>query len=1063
MMQRLLSPAEAGGFSFDGPMRNIARQGGITIVGRKGGKDGGGARSPVEAPDSLHSISYAKVLDLISEGPIVGPVAGLNSILRSIYLDGTPIENDDGSLNFQGVRVDFRNGTQSQDYIQGFPAAESTTGLGVELKYGVPWVQTITDRTLSAVRITLEVRGLVQVDTGNGDRDGTRVDYAIDLQTDGGPFQEVLVSAFDGKTTQTYARTHRIDLPQGAQTGWVVRVRRLSINSATDSLTNATWIQSITNVLDAKLRMPMSAVVGIQVDASQFSAIPTRAYRFRGRIIAVPSNYDPETRTYTGLWDGTFKQGWTNNPAWIWYDMVTSQRYGAGAFLEPARLAMAKWQLYPIAQYCDEMIPDGFGGMEPRFTCNVYIQQAADAYRVMSDLASVFRGIVYEMNGAVAASADMPSEPVYNFTNANVLDGKFGYTGSPRRTRYTVVQVSWNDNTNQGIAKMEAVEDRDAITRYGVRMHQLTAFGCTSRGQAVRVAKWALLTSQRETQGVTFGVGLEQAVVKPGSVIRIADKNRTGRRIGGRIRSATATTVTVDLAIGVRAGDRLILNMPNGLTQTRIVQGAVGTMITADQTIWTADSTEITADMIGIQGATLEITVTQPFADIPEPEAVWTLESEELSTQLFRVISVVRDDVMTAIISAVQHVPGKYSAVDYGTRLENPPITVIPPMVMSAPENVALSSYSTLDQTIATHNALITWDKVQDAVEYQVQWRRNNSDWIEAGRTGSASVEIRGISTGRYLARVRAINAANIPSAWGLSASTELQGSVLPPPQVTHLTAQGMVFGIRLNWGFPAGNYIIERTELWYSESQSRDSAIKLGEFAFPQNTHDMMGLSAGKRLYFWARLVDRTGIPGDFFPIGSPGVIGTSSNSADEILAYLTNQITETQLAKALLDKINDGGDAQVQIDAIVNALAAMYTIKTQLTVGGVPYWAGIGVGVENNQGVITSQILLAAARVAVLDESTGSVKAPFVVQGGQVFMNEAIIGRATIGSANLKDNLTSDALNPNGLPVFNLNMRSGLMSFNGTQADGSRTEITNTGMRYYYPNGVLGARFGG
>lgn len=1003
--------APSGAFCISGPLKAIPRQGGgLTIVGAKGGKGGGSVRQPVETPDSLHSTSFAKVLDLISEGPIHGPVHGQDGLLRDIYLDGTPMQNADGTCNFPSAQADWRPGTQDQEHVGGFPESESTTGVNVELTGAQPWLRQITNRELSAVRVTLETRGLSKANTSNGDINGYRVEYMIDVQTDGGAWQEVLRSAFDGKTTSTYARTHRIDLPR-ASSGWFLRVTRLTPNANSGTIADTTYVQAFTEVVDARLRMPMSALMGVQVDAAAFQSIPQRAYHLRGRILAVPGNYDPSTRTYSGVWDGAFKQAWTDNPAWVFYDLVSNPRYGLGAFIPAGKLSMLKWALYPIAQYCDERVPDGFGNQEPRFACNAYLQQQGDAYRVLADLASVFRGMVYEQGGAVMASADIPGEPAYTYSAANVVDGRFSYSGTPRRTRYTVAQVSWNDMADMGRAKMEAVEDTAGQARYGLNITQVTAFGCASRGQAVRAAKWALLTSQRETQGVTFRVGLDHAVVAPGKIIRIVDPNRAGRRIGGRINSATRSGVTTDFSVMVRPGDRLVVNLPSGVSESRIIGGVVGEGLSADGTTWRADSSELTADLVGLPGATLDITVTPPFSELPEPDAVWTVESGQLTSQLYRILTISRKDgAMEAEISAVAHEPGKFANVDYGTKIDTRPISVVPPSVQPAPTEVTLSSYSVVEQGMAQHNAVIQWPQVSGAVVYQVQWRRDNSDWIEGGRTSSSRLELQNIRAGSYIARVRALNAANIPSAWTVSMETQLTGTIAPPPSVTSLTAKSLVFGIQLDWGFPTGPSIIERSQVWYSQNDDREQATLLGEFAYPQSTHTLFGLAAGARLYFWVRLIDKQGEIGPWYPERS-GTLGMASADADEILEYLKGEITETELAQDLLTRIDNTSPAQIQINQIATEMAALYTLRTQLSVNGDRYLAGIAVGVEKDENKIISQILLAAERVAILDESSGSVMTPFVVQNGQVFMNQALIGTGWIKNAHIDNAAITNA----------------------------------------------------
>lgn len=1001
-------------------------QGGWSLRGYKG-KGGGSARQPVEAADSLHSTSYARVLDLLSEGEILGLVNGL----QSIYLNETPLQNADGSMNFQGVQVDFRAGTQWQDPVPGFPASESTASVNVELKYGTPWVRAINNRNLSAVRVTLGVNGLRSVDTNTGDINGYSVQYAIDLQTDGGVWVEVINTSFSGKTTAQYRRTHRIDLPVAAS-GWAVRVRRLTANAVSDKISDTTVIDSLAEVIDAKLRYPMSALAGLQIDASQFNAVPTRAYHLRGRIIKVPTNYDPATRIYTGVWDGTFKTAYSNNPAWVFYDLVLNDRYGLGRRIPAAWLN--KWALYQIAAYCDELVPDGRGGTEPRFTCNVYLQQRGDATRVLQDLCSVFRGMVYWAAGTAVPVADMPRDPVYTYTQANVIDGRFVYTGSRRKDRNTVALVSYNDMKDMARQKLVYVQDDEGVARYGVRQTEISAFGCTSEAQAYRVGQWALLTAKRETQSVSFSVGLDGTLCAPGQIIRIADNMRAGRRIGGRIRSATKTTIEIDAELGIQYGDELTVILPSGVAETRKVSKAYGVLLTADLTTYTVDSTELTADMISLPGTTMTVVVETEFSAVPRAQSVWALEAPTLKTQLYTVMSVAEGEGITFDITAVQHQPGKFSAIDHGTRLDPRPITIVPPKVQPAPGSVTLTSFNVVRQGISSQTAAIRWEAAESAVLYEVEWRRNDSDWVRAGRTTTTGLEIDGAYAGTYVARVRAINSIDVPSAWTQSTPTMLDGILSAPPAVTNLAAVSQVFGIGLSWGFPQGVNIIQRTELWYSQANDLTQAIKLGDFSYPQNTHTMLGLAAGAAFFFWARLVDKNGLAGPWYPTVS-GVQGKASSDASLILDYIKGQITETQLSRALLEKIEGDDGALVEVEAIKNALAAMYTIKTQLTVDGKPYMAGIGVGVENNQGVVTSQILLAAQRVAVLNEANGSTSVPFVIQDGVTYINSAFIKTASIGSAKFADVTASDAL-VNGQPVYSINWRTGVqksVSLNG------------------------------
>lgn len=1050
LRHRMKRQAPSGAF-FYGPRPAPGR---APILGYGGGKGGGGGgRSPSETPDSLHSIAYARVIDLLSEGEIYGPVHGLGGALRDVYLNGTPVANSDGSLNFSNVSIDFRTGTQWQDPLPGFPASENTIGVNTELKATQPWVRLFTNRQLSAVRVTLAVEGLSRADTSNGDINGYRVEYAIDVSRDGAAYQQVLASAFDGKTTQRYARSHRIDLPAGAQQGWSVRVRRLTANANSNTIADRTFVDAVTEVIDAKLRYPMSAVVGIKVDASQFQSVPTRAYDMKGRIIRVPSNYDPETRAYIGTWDGTFKTAWTDNPAWVFFDLVGNERYGLGERVPAGWLD--KWSLYQIGRYCDELVDDGFGGKEPRFTCNVYLQTTADAYRVVQDLASVFRGMAYWANSSVIAVADMPGDPVYTYSSANVIDGRFSYTGSALNTRYTVALVSWCDLTDMGRQKVEYVENREGIARYGIKQLEVTAFGCTSRGQANRVGKWLLLTSNLETRGVTFSVGLEQCQIRPGSIIRVADQHLAGRRIGGRIREATASRIVVDAELGIRPGDRLTVNLPSGKSETRVVSSAMGEPLTLDSGVYSYDSTALTWDLIGLPGTAMHIDVSTPFSEVPEPECVWTLESEALSAQTFRVLSIKRKDGVVADVSAIQHEPGKFNNVDFGTRLDRPPISVVPPGVQSPPTEPKISAYYIVSQGIANHTAVFEWKAADSAVAYEVQWRRDNSDWINLPRTGYTRVEVPNIYAGGYTFRVRALNSLGVASIWTTSTLTQLDGIVGPPPVVTSLVATGLLFAIQLDWGLPPGPSIIERTEIYYSQNSSFESAIPLGVFAYPQNTHTLLGLLAGKELWFWARLVDKNGVAGAWYPSeGGLGIRGQASTDATPILEQIGGKIEKSMLGQDLITEIESGGDAATEIKEVKDGLNAMVSIKAGVTVDGKYYSAGMGVGVENTPEGMQTQVLFLADRLALINLINGVVTTPFVIQNGQTFINQAFIGSGWITNAMIGNYIQSNDYVP-GVSGWRID-KGGVLEMNSALPGGGRLRINGQNVVVFDPNGV-------
>ncbi|WP_334068762.1 phage tail protein [Burkholderia cepacia] len=855
-------------------MKKIYAESGLKrINGAKGG--GGGGSGGGESPDSLHSIARAKVLDIISEGQIVGLVKGM----QSVFLDGTPILNSDGSVNFQNYSVDVRTGTLDQDFMPGFPAVERESAVGVPLTSDAPWVRQVQNTQLTAVRIRFGVPALQKSDPATGVF-GYRVEYAIDLSVDGGSYAQVLSSAFDGKTTSLYERSHRIELPR-ATTGWLVRVRRITPNAHSSLIADTVNIEAITEVIDRKLRYPMTALVGMTFDARSFSQVPVRSYHIRGLIVRVPSNYDPETRTYSGAWNGTFKPAWTNNPAWIFYDLLLNDRYGLGKTVDASMID--KWGLYEIARYCDVMVSDGRGGVEPRFTCNCVIQSAADAYKVLQDIASVFRGISYWGPGAVVASADMPSDPVYVYTAANVIDGAFRYVGSERKTRYTVALVSYNDPSNQYKQAVEYVPDDDGIARYGVIKTQVTAFGCTSQAQAHRLGRWLLLTSRYEAGTVSFKVGMDGVLVGPGQVIAIADPRKAGRRIGGRIRAAAGNVVTLDKAPTVAPGDRFTAILPSGVAQHRAVKSVDGDVLT----------------------------LADRFDADPVPGAVWMLENAEVAAQLYRVVSVQEGDDDGRIeytITATMHEPGKYAAIDDGAQIQQRPVTVVPPSVQAPPANVRITTYSAVDQGISKTTMVIAWDAANNAVTYLPEWRKDNGEWVSVPRTGGLQVEVTGIYQGRYVARVRAQNVMNVTSLPAISVETQLKGKTSLPPAVVSLKAAGVVYGINLDWAFPgdgtAGD--TQRTELWYSRTPSRADAIKLSDYAFPQASTSMQGLAVGQVFYFWARLVDTTGNIGPWFPANGSGVQGQPSTNQSEYEKYFAGQISHSALGEDLKKPID-------------------------------------------------------------------------------------------------------------------------------------------------------------
>lgn len=736
----------------------------IQGFGGGGGKGGGGgsARVAQEAPDSLRSKAFARVLDLICEGEIEGLVDGA----KSIYLDETPVQSSDGSFNFQGVEIASVTGTQSQSYIPGFPAIESENAVGVEMKVGVNVTRQITNPEVDAVRVRISVPSLTSQNTSNGDISGTSVRFAIDRKSDGGTFVQVIENTISGKTTSKYERTFRIPLTGNAP--WEIRVRRITADSTQASLQNKTFWESYTEIIEAKLRYPNSALVGIKIDASQFSSIPTRAYDMKLLKVKVPTNYNPVTRAYTGIWNGTFKVEWTDNPAWCFYDLLTNDRYGLGNLIDEAQVD--KWAIYSAARYCDELVPNGLGGTEPRFSCNIYIQSRADAYRIIQDMASIFRGMVYWQAGALTVSQDAPSDPVYLYTPANVIDGLFNYQGSSAKTRHTVALVTWNDPEDFYRQKVEYVEDTAGITRYGIIQTELTAIGCTSRGQANRVGRWLLYSEQSESEIVAFKTGMDGVVCRPGQIIGVSDPIRGGTRRGGRIVAATLATVTLDAPVTVTGGGHtLSVILPTGLVETREVASITGVSVT---------------------------TVTD-FSEVPATGAIWILESPNLQSQLFRVVSVVEAEDGIEI-NALAHNPDKFDVIEDGLVLQPREISVLS-IAPAAPTNLIVTE--SLYESSAEVRVLVSlsWDSVSGATSYLASYKVDEGNYVSLPETASNTVDIRDAKAGRYSFKVQAVNSIGKRST-SAEIVRDIAGKTAPPANVLGFSLVPVAGAAHLTW-----------------------------------------------------------------------------------------------------------------------------------------------------------------------------------------------------------------------------------------------------------------------
>lgn len=864
------------------------------IQGRKGGSSE--AKSPVETPDSIRSVARAKLLLALGEGEFDGGLDG-----RRIFLDDTPLISDNGTENFPGVKWDFRPGTQHQEHIPGLPSVENEITVGVELRSDAPWTRAVSNASLSAVRLRLSWPSLQQ----QNDRGvfGYRIDYVVEISTAGSGWTQVLAATLNDKTTTKYERSHRIDLP-ASDSGWSVRVRRLTPNQDSNKIADIMRVEAITEVIDAKLRYPNTALLYIEFDASQFQNIPKVSCLPRMRVIRVPTNYQPATRSYTGIWDGTFKWAWTDNPAWVLYDIILNKRFGMGRRLDATMVD--RWELYQIAQYCDELVSDGNGGMEPRFTCNVYIQDSADAWDVLRDIAAIFRGITYWSGREMVAQADMPSDVEYIFSrsNAKVVDGKINYSAQSERTRYTSVLVGYDNPKNRYENEPEPVSITSLIRRYGFNQTQITAIGCISQSEANRRGRWLLLTNSVD-RSITFTTGLDGYLPKPGRIIGMADAFLAGRELAGRISMVSGRQITLDRDAVVKVGDRLLVNLPSGKAEARTVQSVIKRTVT----------------------------VTAAYSETPLAQAQWGIDSTDLVIQQYRVTSISRTEKGFEI-SGIMTDPGKYSMVDSGTRLEPRPISVLPTRAQEAPASVQLSSYTRVVQGLAVTTLRADWPATKGAIAYTAEWRKDSGEWITVPRTSGLGFEVPGIYAGRYIARVRAVNVMDVASLFSYSEETHLNGKEGLPPAVSFLRTSAKVYGVGIEWGFPPGAEDTQRTEIWNSKVNDLATAVKLADFAYPQATHEMQNVVPGTSLFFWARLVDRTGNVGPWYPAIN-GVNGQPSVDQSEYEKYFLGKIQASALGAQLfaeIGKISGEGEGSVN-ERLVQAKKELEELIGEIT----------------------------------------------------------------------------------------------------------------------------------
>ncbi|ECF0476652.1 TPA_asm: host specificity protein J [Salmonella enterica subsp. enterica serovar Idikan] len=1028
------------------------------LKGRKGGSSS--SRTPTEQPDDLQSVAKAKILVALGEGEFAGQLTG-----KDIYLDGTALENADGSQNFSGVTWEFRAGTQAQKYIQGIPGTENEISVGTEVSSTTAWTRTFTNTQLSAVRLRLKWPSLFKQED-DGDLMGYSVNYAIDLQTDGGAWQTVLNTSVTGKTTSGYERSHRIDLPQAGST-WTIRLRKITSDANSAKIGDTMTLQSFTEVIDAKLRYPNTALLYIEFDSSQFNgSIPQISCEPKMRVIRVPDTYDPETRTYSGTWTGAFKWAWTDNPAWIFYDLVVSDRFGLGHRLTAANID--KWTLYQVAQYCDQMVPDGKGGngTEPRYTCNVYIQDRNDAYTVLRDFAAIFRGMTYWGGDQIVALADMPRDVDYSYTRANVVGGRFTYSSSTTKSRYTTALVSWSDPGNAYADAMEPVFEQALVARYGFNQLEMTAIGCTRQSEANRKGRWGILTNNKD-RVVSFDVGLDGNIPQPGYIIAVSDELLSGKVMGGRISAVNGRVIKLDRVADAAAGDRLIINLPSGASQSRTIQAINGE----------------------------SVTVTTAYNETPQAEAVWVVESDELYAQQYRVVSVSDNDDGTFSITGAWHDPDKYARIDTGAIIDQRPVSVIPPGNQSPPDNIVISSFSVVQQNISVETMRVSWDQAQNAIAYEAQWRRNDGNWVNVPRSSTTSFDVPGIYAGRYLVRVRAINAAEISSGWGYSEEKTLTGKVGNPPKPVGFATTPINWGIRLNWGFPANTGDTLKTEIQYTANSDFSNPLLLSDVPYPSAEYTQLGLKAGQEFWYRAQLVDRTGNESGW----TDWVRGESNANADDYLGdiaddfltsadgdRLTSDI-DTNLEAALqnalanhatvehqwaqygevradilvvkttiadVDKAMAEMSTQVQaqikdvtasledkLTATVDAISAtaIHTLKVGVRINDIFYGAGMSIAVLAEAGKpVVTRVGFNANQFVLMSGSGDTQYSPFAVVNGQVFISSGFIQDGTITNTKIGNYIQSTTWDGSGNVGWHIN-KSGYAIFNDVTVRGA------------------------
>lgn len=868
----------------------------------KGSKGGSSQKTyqPTEMEDNLISINKIKVLLAVSDGEVTPDFS-----LQNLYLDDVPVVSSNGTVNYEGVTAEFRSGTQVQEYIQGMDGASNEITLAREITTTTPYVLSVTNTQLSAVRVKLYMPRGVTI-TDKSDQIGVVVDYAIDMAIDGGSYSEVIKGQFNGKTTSGYDRSIRVNLPSVTWSSVLIRVRRVTADSTSSSVTDAIQITSYAEVIDAKFRYPLTGLVYVEMNSDLFpTQIPTISIKKKWKLINVPVNYDPVTRTYSGTWNGTFKKAWSNNPAWVLYDLMTNVRYGLDQ--KDLGVEVDKWSLYEAAQYCDQMVPDGKGGQEPRYLCDVVIQSKVEAYQLIRDIASIFRGMTYYNGESISVVIDKPRDASYLFTNDNVVNGEFTYTFASDKTMYTSCDVTFDDEQNSYSQDVEPVFDAEATLRYGYNSTEITAIGCVRRSEANRRGRWILKTNLK-SETVNFATGLEGMIPTIGDVISVADNfwsSALALNLSGRVMEVSGLQVFLPFRVDARAGDAIVINKPDGAPVRRTIAS------------------------ISDDAKTIVLNVGFGF-DV-EPDTTFAIDRTDIAFKQYVVTKIERgtdSDDFVHNISATQYDPNKYDEIDFGVNIDDRPTSIVDPDSMVPPENLSVTSYSRVVQGMSVETMVISWDMVQYAKSYLVQWRKDDGNWINIPETANKEVEVDGIYAGMYQVRVRSKSTAGNMSSWSEVVNVSLTGKDgEPSAPINILASTDEVFGIRVKWGFPEGSGDTAYTELQQIPDNGAGGHVDpeqsslLTMVPYPQYEYWHTTLPAGYVNWYRARLVDRIGNVSEWTEI----VRGMASDDVQSIIGEIKVDIENSDGFKYLQQNaIDSNGAIQAQAESIIeNALA--------------------------------------------------------------------------------------------------------------------------------------------